>query len=85
MASAGILRKVRRQKLEELPDPMRPADVAALAGVSKDLIYKEILAGRLRVKKLGGEKRPTYLITHAWYRDWLEGPQRAAQGAQAAS
>ncbi len=73
----------RRPKLEELPDPVRPADVAALAGVSVDLIYDEINAGRLRVKRLGGAVRPTYLITHAWYREWLTGADSSGKEARA--
>jgi hypothetical protein len=61
-----------------MPDPMSPKNVAAILGVCTDLVYDEIRAGRLRVKRLGGERRPTYLILKAWYREWFEGGEKRA-------
>lgn len=60
--------------LEELPDPCKPAELAAALRISVSLIYHEIGNGRLPAIRLGkGKIRPAVLlIERKDIATWLE-------------
>jgi len=60
-------------KIEDLPDPMKIAEVAALLRVWRGIVMELIHSGKLKALTLGGGKRPMYLIRKADYLSWFNG------------